>query len=110
GVVPSLCPGAGVCWRGVRSRVVVVPLPPGWCDWHPGFPSGMFHLFPSLLVRPLLRWLSPPLLACCRWSSLSSSEGGCVGCQHLFPRCCRHAMFFFLVRFGCGSVRFGIHL
>ncbi|KAI8865688.1 hypothetical protein GQ42DRAFT_165937 [Ramicandelaber brevisporus] len=30
----------------------------------------MFHLFPSLLVRPLFRWLSPPPLACCRWSWL----------------------------------------
>ncbi|KAI8873712.1 hypothetical protein GQ42DRAFT_160381 [Ramicandelaber brevisporus] len=23
---------------------------------------------PSLVVRPLFRWLSPPPLACCRWS------------------------------------------
>ncbi|KAI8868342.1 hypothetical protein GQ42DRAFT_164202, partial [Ramicandelaber brevisporus] len=99
------------CWR-VLARcsvpVLVVPLPPGWCGWHLGFPSGMFHLFPSPLGSSLFRWLFPPPLAWCRWSSLSSSEGGCVGCQHLFPRCCHHAMFFFSVRF-CfflGSVRY----
>ncbi|KAI8866522.1 hypothetical protein GQ42DRAFT_165443, partial [Ramicandelaber brevisporus] len=44
------------------------PLPPGWCGWHPGFPSGMFHLFPSPLGSSLFRWLFPPPLAWCRWS------------------------------------------
>ncbi|KAI8872810.1 hypothetical protein GQ42DRAFT_161021 [Ramicandelaber brevisporus] len=102
GVVPSLSPGVCVCWCGVRSRVVVVPLPPGWCGWHLGFPSGMFHLFPLLswFVPSSVGFLPHLLLAVAgRW--LSSSEGGCVGCQHLFPRCCRHAMFFFF-----GSVRY----
>ncbi|KAI8868361.1 hypothetical protein GQ42DRAFT_164191, partial [Ramicandelaber brevisporus] len=52
-VVPSLSPGAGVCWRGVRSPVVVVPLPPGWCGWHSGFSQ---RQVPSV---PFISWFVP---------------------------------------------------
>ncbi|KAI8868702.1 hypothetical protein GQ42DRAFT_36941 [Ramicandelaber brevisporus] len=105
GVVPPFVPR---CWR-VLARcsvpVVVVPLPPGWCGWHSGFSQR--HVpsvsLPSWFVPLPLAFLPHLLLAVVgHW--LSSSEGGCVGCQHLFPRCCRHAMFFFPVRFG--SVRY----
>ncbi|KAI8873951.1 hypothetical protein GQ42DRAFT_160136 [Ramicandelaber brevisporus] len=98
------------CWRVLAwcsVPVVAVPLPPGWCGWHPGFPSGMFHLFPSLLVRPSSVGFLPHLSLAVVGRWLSSSEGSCVGCQHLFPRCCRHAMFFFLgsVWLSFGSAR-----
>ncbi|KAI8867948.1 hypothetical protein GQ42DRAFT_49000 [Ramicandelaber brevisporus] len=74
------------CWRVlVRCSVpvVVVPLPPGWCGWHPGFPSGMFHLFPSLLVRPSSVGFLPHLLLavigrrCCQVKVVALADSTC---------------------------------
>ncbi|KAI8871451.1 hypothetical protein GQ42DRAFT_162021 [Ramicandelaber brevisporus] len=62
----------------------------------------MFHLFPSLLVRPLFRWLSPPPLAS-HWVVAMTSTPvppvGAVAMAILFS--------FGLVRFDCSLVRFG---
>ncbi|KAI8873866.1 hypothetical protein GQ42DRAFT_160263, partial [Ramicandelaber brevisporus] len=105
---PALFPRCPRCWR-VLARCSV---PYGGCPsaarlvWlASGFSQRHVPSVPSLLVRPLFRWLSPPPLACCRWSSLSSSEGGCVGFQHLFPPLLSPCYVFF--RFGLAVVRFG---
>ncbi|KAI8871825.1 hypothetical protein GQ42DRAFT_161765 [Ramicandelaber brevisporus] len=80
----------------------------------------MFHLFSSLLVRPLLRWLSPPPLAShvgapCRRRPSSLSSGWLLWLPAPVPPVgvVAMAMFFFsfgLVRFRLvhfGSFAFG---
>ncbi|KAI8872371.1 hypothetical protein GQ42DRAFT_161366, partial [Ramicandelaber brevisporus] len=89
------------CWR----VLVRCSVPRGGCPsaarlvWlASGFSQRHVPSVPSLLVRPSSAGFLPHLSLAVVGRWLSSSEGGCVGCQHLFPCCCRHAMFFF--RFG----------
>ncbi|KAI8872845.1 hypothetical protein GQ42DRAFT_160992 [Ramicandelaber brevisporus] len=85
GVVPSLSPGAAGVLARCSVPVVVVPLPPG---------CGMFHLFPSLLVRPSSAGFLPHLLLAVVGRRCHQVKVVALAVSTLFPRCCRHAMFF----------------
>ncbi|KAI8870667.1 hypothetical protein GQ42DRAFT_162551 [Ramicandelaber brevisporus] len=69
----------------------------------------MFHLFPSLLVRPSSAGFLPHLLLAVVGRRCHQVKVVALAVSTLFPRCCRHAMFF-LVRFGCSCHPYTVSL